>query len=136
MVTERLGYLSLELNGMSADSWCLVLCPLVFVPLSPWGAVVITSVYARAQALVFSGSLFALLLVIAEVFLFQPARFVAVVLLETLIVFLLYCCLTIAGQLFFLLLARLSMGLMLFSRRFLDFYWLFHFVNEFFTFEG
>ena len=30
--------LSLELNGMSADSWCWVFCPLVFVSLSPLGS--------------------------------------------------------------------------------------------------
>jgi hypothetical protein len=74
---------------------------------------------------------FVLLLVIAEVFLFQPGRFVAVVSLETLFVFLLYCCLTTAGRLFVLLLARLSLDLTLFSLGFLDFYWLFRFVDEF-----
>ena len=37
MATERLVYLSLELNGMSADSWCWAFCPLVFVSLPPWG---------------------------------------------------------------------------------------------------
>ena len=30
--------LSLELNGMSADSWCWVFCPLVFVSLFPLGS--------------------------------------------------------------------------------------------------
>jgi hypothetical protein len=78
MVTKRLVYLSLELNGMSADSWCWVSCPLVLVSLSPWGAVALTSVYVRARTLVLSGSLFVSLLVIAEVFLFQPGRFAAV----------------------------------------------------------
>jgi hypothetical protein len=79
---------------------------------------------------------FVWLLVIAEVFLFQPGRFVfvAVVSLETLFAFLLYCCLTIAGRLFvLLLLARFSLDLTLFSWRF---YWLFRFVNEFSAFEG
>ena len=76
---------------------------------------------------------FVLLLVLAEVFLFQPGRFVAVDSLETLFVFLLYCYLTIAGRLFVLLLARLSLDLTLFSWRF---YWLFRFVNEFSAFEG
>jgi hypothetical protein len=133
MVTKRLIYLSLELNGMSADSWCWVFCPLVFVSLSPWGAVALTSVYVRARALVLSGSLFVSLLAIVEVFLFQPGRYVAVVSMETLFVFLLYCCLTIAGRLFVLLLARFSLDLTLFSWRF---YWLFRFVNEFSAFEG
>ena len=73
------------------------------------------------------------LLVIAEVLLFQSGRFVTVVSLETLSVFLLYCCLTIAGRLFVLLLARFSLDLTLFSWRF---YWLFCFVNEFSAFEG
>ena len=41
---------------------------------------------------------FVLLLVLAEVFLFQPCRLVAVDSLETLFVFLLYFCLTIAGR--------------------------------------
>jgi hypothetical protein len=79
---------------------------------------------------------FVLLLVLAEVFLFQPCRLVAVDSLETLFVFLLYCYLTIAGRLFVLLLARLSLDLTLFSWRFLEFYWLFHFVNELSAFEG
>ena len=52
--------------------WCLFLFP-------PWGAVTIASVYVRARTLVISGSLFVLLLVIAEVFLFQPGRFAAVI---------------------------------------------------------
>jgi hypothetical protein len=66
----------------------------------------------------------------------QPGRFVfvAVVSLETLFAFLLFCCLTIAGRLFVLLmLARFSLDLTLFSWRF---YWLFCFVNEFSAFEG
>ncbi len=49
---------------------------------------------------------------------------------------LLSCCLNIAGRLFVLLLARLSLDLTLFPQRFLDFYWLFRFVNEFSAFEG
>ncbi len=56
--------LSLELNGMSADSWCWVFCPLVFVSLSP--RELSPSVYVRARTLVLSGSLFVLLLVIAR----------------------------------------------------------------------
>jgi hypothetical protein len=80
-----------------SDSWCWVFCPLVFVSLSTWGAVALTSVYVRARALVLSGSLFVLLLVIVEVFIFQHGRFVAAVSMETLFVFLLYCSLIIAG---------------------------------------
>ena len=87
MVTKRLVFLSLELNGMSADSWCWVFCPLVFVSLSPWGAVALTSVDVRARTLVLSGSLYVSLLVIAEVFLFQPGRFAAVISMATLFVF-------------------------------------------------
>jgi hypothetical protein len=72
---------------MSADSWFWVFCSLVFVSLSPWGAVALTSVYVRARTLVLSGSLFVSLLVIAEVFLFQPGRFAAVISMATLFVF-------------------------------------------------
>ncbi len=115
MVTERLVYLSLELNDMSADSWCWVFCPLVFVSLSPWGAVALISVYVRARALHLSGSFFVLLLVIVEVILFQPGRFVAVFSMETLFVFLLYCSLTIAGRLFIFLVSYLSLDLPGFS---------------------
>ena len=90
MVTKRLVFLSLELNGMSADSWCWVFCPLVFVSLSP--RELSPSVYVRARTLVLSGSLFVLLLVIAEVFLFQPGRFAAVISMETLFgVYYYYC---------------------------------------------
>jgi hypothetical protein len=63
---------------------------------------------------------FVWLLVIAEVFLFQPSRFVVVVSLETLFVFLLYCCLTIAGR-------PIAVSLLLGDPSFycwLDFHWI------------
>jgi hypothetical protein len=47
--------------------------------------------YVRARALVLSGSLLVLFLVIVEVFLFQSGRFVVVVPMETLLVFLIWC---------------------------------------------
>jgi hypothetical protein len=121
---------------MSSASWYWVLCPLVFVSLSPLGAVVITFIYVRARALVLFGSLFVLFLVIVEVFLFQSGRFIAVFSMETRFVFPLYCCLIIAGRLFVLLLAPLSLDLTLFSRRFLDFYWLFLFRGRILCFRG
>ena len=68
---------------MSSASGCWVLYPLVFVSLSPWGAVVITFIYVRARALVLSGSLFVLFLIIVAVLLFKSGRFIAVVSMET-----------------------------------------------------
>ncbi len=89
---------------------CTVLWFLFLFP--PWGAVALTSVYVRVRALVLSGSLFVLLLVIVEVYLFQPGRFVAVRSFDGDSV-----CLSS------LLLSRLLLDLTGFSRQFLDFNW-------------
>jgi hypothetical protein len=77
---------------MSSDSWCWVFCPLVCVSYTP-GELSSSLLfnYVRAWAIVLSDSLLVLFLVIDEVFLFQSGRFVVVVPMETLLVFLIWC---------------------------------------------